>query len=197
MINYHQAVVGLLGEPRNVFASHEAWRPIEESLGVSLPQDYKDLIDTYAPVRVNGHLCLEHPANDFYSLGTWITETVDDFQETDWESGFSCPGYEESGPIFGSRGGIIPLACTDRGEYIFLAPGTDSDKWRILSCGRGWKDFYEHLMTFSEWLYRYLMGEDMFDPGQGVFYAGPVRLESLPIAAGDLQSEWFGPDRGI
>ncbi|WP_030720007.1 hypothetical protein [Streptomyces sp. NRRL S-237] len=198
MINdYHQAVVGLLGEPRHVFANHGAWQPVEESIGTSLPQDYKDLIDAYAPVQVNGHLFLEHPANEFYELRTWIDETVEDFQETDWEAGFSCPGYEKSGPSFGGHGGMIPLACTDRSEYIFLAPGIDSGQWRILSCGRDWNDFYEHHMEFSEWLYRYLTGEDMFEPGQGVFYPGPVRLESLPIAAGDPQSEWFGPDRGI
>ncbi|MFG2978218.1 SMI1/KNR4 family protein [Streptomyces sp. NPDC048331] len=127
MINdYHQAVVGLLGKPMHVFANHVAWQPIEESIGTSLPQDYKDLIDAYAPVQVNGHLRLEHPVNESYELGAWIDETVEDFQEMDWEAGFSCPGYEKSGPSFGGHGGMIPLACTDRSEYVFLAPGINS-----------------------------------------------------------------------
>ncbi|MFD3335971.1 SMI1/KNR4 family protein [Streptomyces sp. NPDC058700] len=197
MTDYQRAVAAILGVPRQVFAGHSTWGPLEEFLGTSLPEDYKKLVDEYAPVQVNSHLYLEHPANTHFPLGQWISEVVEDFRGIEWEPAASCPGFEDDGPTFGSRSGMIPLASTDRGEYVFLAPGIDGDRRRILSCGRSEQDFYEYRMDFTEWLYRYLRGEEMFEPGHSDLYPGPVRLESLPTSGDDPKSEWYGPDRDI
>ncbi|MCC0093230.1 SMI1/KNR4 family protein [Streptomyces flavotricini] len=184
---YVQATMDVLGAARDVFSGHDTWRPLEEAIDAQLPDDYKALIDAYGPVQVNGHLYLEHPANPFYPLRTWISETIEDFRDVDWG--------EEDSPQFGGKAGLIPIASTDRGEYAFLAPGNDGGQSRIFSCGRDEPDLYEHRMTFAEWLYRYLAGEEMFSPGHRDFYPGPVRLESLPTAAGDRSSKWYGQER--
>ncbi|WP_432128382.1 SMI1/KNR4 family protein [Streptomyces sp. bgisy082] len=184
MSDHRRAVAALLGEPRDVFAGHCAWRGIEEDLGVPLPQDYKQLVDAYAPVRINGHLYLEHPANEFYRLGQWISETLDDVESEGL-------GRNDAG----EASGLIPLACTDRGEYVFAAPGNDGERWRVLSRSRDEPEFYEHRMSFSEWLCKYLEGGEMFGPGHAVPPNGPVRMESLPTAAGERISEWYGPER--
>ncbi|WP_053684945.1 SMI1/KNR4 family protein [Streptomyces sp. WM4235] len=177
MPDYPNAVAALLGTPRDLFAGHAAWQPLEAALGVSLPDDYKHLVDAYAPVQINGHLYLDHPANEFSPLGAWILDTIEDFENQDGSDG------------------LIPAACTDRSEYVFLAPGSGKNPWRVVSCGRDEPDFYEHQMTFSEWIYRYLAGEDMFEPGDAVFYPGPVRLEGMPTSANDGIVKWYGPDR--
>ncbi|MFB7588881.1 SMI1/KNR4 family protein [Streptomyces sp. NPDC056169] len=197
MVDYHEAVTALLGEPRHVFAGHDAWRPCEEALGAPLPPDYRRLVDEYAPIQLNGHLYLDHPANAHSPLGQWMADVIEDFQDVEWEPEASCPGFEIDGPIFGGGSGMIPLASTDRSQYVFVAPGTEGHRWRILSCGRDEQDFHEHQMDFSEWLYRYLMGEEMFEPGQSDFYPGPVRLESRPTSGDDEKSDWYGPDRGL
>ncbi|MCX5097863.1 hypothetical protein OOK36_56560 [Streptomyces sp. NBC_00365] len=38
-------------------------------------------------------------------------------------------------------------------------------------------DWVGHAMGFSEWLYRYLIGEEMAGWDSAAFYPGPVRLE--------------------
>ncbi|MFG2439028.1 hypothetical protein [Streptomyces sp. NPDC048508] len=55
----------------------------------------------------------------------------------------------------------------------------------------------EHHMSFTEWLYRYLIGEDMSGPSSSAFYPGPVKLERLPMSAGERTEPWYGPDRGM
>lgn len=187
MDHYVQATMGVLGAARNVFPGHDAWRPLEEAIEAPLPDDYKALVDAYGPVLINGHLYLEHPANPFYPLGTWVSESIQEFRDAEWG--------EEGPPQFGGKDGLIPVASTDRGEYVFLTPRNDGGQSRILSCGRDDPDLYEHRMTFAEWLYRYLAGEEMFSPGQSDFYPGPVRLESLPTATGHRKSEWYGRER--
>lgn len=54
----------------------------------------------------------------------------------------------------------------------------------------------EHCMSFAEWLYRYLIGEDMSGPNRAAFYPGPVTLKRLPMSADERTEPWCGPERG-
>jgi hypothetical protein len=162
---------------------------------VRLPDDYKQLIETYAPVQLNEHLFLSHPATPRWNLGEWIEQTVAAFSRSDLTDA-RCPGFP-SGPRFGGPDGLVPLAGTDRGEYVFGVVGGPSGEWRLLTCGGNEKDFYEYQLSFSEWMYRYLVGEDMFGPDSAVFYPGPVVFESLPMGEDDPFLTWHGPERGM
>ncbi|MET9890984.1 hypothetical protein ABZZ47_12340 [Streptomyces sp. NPDC006465] len=55
----------------------------------------------------------------------------------------------------------------------------------------------EHRMSFAEWLYRYLIGEDMSGLNSAALYPGPVQLQRLPMSAGERPDPWYGPDRGM
>ncbi|MER6481787.1 hypothetical protein [Streptomyces filamentosus] len=44
-------------------------------------------------------------------------------------------------------------------------------------------------MTFAEWLYRYLTGEEMAGWDSATSYPGPVRLEYLPTGPGERTRE--------
>lgn len=52
-------------------------------------------------------------------------------------------------------------------------------------------------MGFSEWLYGYLSGGDMFGPDSAAFYPGPLLLESMPLTVEDRSISWRGPQRGM
>ncbi|MFI5672778.1 hypothetical protein [Streptomyces sp. NPDC051704] len=58
----------------------------------------------------------------------------------------------------------------------------------------GWAQYD---MSFAEWLYRYLIGEDMAGPNTAAFHPGPVQLRRPPMAAGKRPDPWSGPDRGV
>ncbi|MDX3760172.1 hypothetical protein ACWDBO_26455 [Streptomyces mirabilis] len=59
----------MLGPGEERFAKPAAWLRLEEELGRELPTDYKQIVDAYAPVQINGHLTLSHPASHWWNLG--------------------------------------------------------------------------------------------------------------------------------
>ncbi|EFL38281.1 SMI1/KNR4 family protein [Streptomyces griseoflavus] len=192
--NFTDSVIRMLGEVRVVPALVATWGELERELGVRLPDDYKEILGRYAPIQLNGHLFLKHPSTPRWNLGRWMEETVQAFSRSDLTD-LERLGF--TGPIFGAPSGLIPLLNTDRGEDLFGAVEEDTGKWRLFSCDGDEALYYEYGMSFSEWLYRYLIGEDMFGPGSGVFYPGPIVFESMPMSGTERSVKWKGPERGM
>ncbi|MEU4494503.1 SMI1/KNR4 family protein [Streptomyces sp. NPDC023998] len=197
---YLDALIEMLGDPSSVIVSPEAWRLLEQELGFELPSDYKSIIDRYAPVRLNEHIYLHHPATGRWNLREWVRETVQAWSQVEWE-GVDIEG--DPRPIlgvneikFGVRQGLTPILSSDRGETVFLGHTAASSGARIF-VETGDEEFFEYPVSFAEWLYRYLTGEDMAGPGSAIFYHGPVKFARLPTEAADPEVVWYGPDRGM
>lgn len=194
--DFTPSVTGMLGPARSAVPSPASvWEDLERQLGVRLPDDYKEIIGSYAPVQLNGHLFLAHPSTDRWNLGEWVRETVEVFSRSDLTEA-ECPGFPD-GPLFGGPSGLIPLVDTDRGEYVFGVVDGASGEWRLMTCDGDEQDFHEYHMSFSEWIYRYLIGEDMFGSDSAVFYPGPIVFESLPMVESERSTRWLGPERGM
>lgn len=58
-------------------------------------------------------------------------------------------------------------------------------------------DWAGHPMTFAEWLYRHLIGEEMAGWGCAARYPGPVLLEYPAPEPGRPPREVYGPERGM
>jgi hypothetical protein len=97
---------------------------------------------------------------------------------------------------FGTAEGLIPLAATDQGAAVFGAPRAyGSSDGVVVQGAEG--DWVGHAMGFSEWLYRYLIGEETAGWDSAAFYPGPVRLEYPPTGPGQRTQEAYGPERGM
>jgi hypothetical protein len=200
-MDYLGAVLAMLGEPQDRYADPAAWVRLEGGLGLALPADFKRLVDAYAPVVLNGHLYLLHPATERWNLGEEIREDVRALSDVDWQEYELDPdprlvlGVPEM--CFGSADGLLPIASTDRSEKLFYGPGEDGTP-----CGRifveiGDDGFYPYDVTFSEWLYRWLTGDDLPGPDVRAFYPGPVAMQWLPMAAGERPRVFYVPPRGM
>lgn len=63
---------------------------------------------------------------------------------------------------------------------------------------RGWPgEFFECTVCFAEWLYRYLVGEEMEGPGSSASYPGPMQLQNLPVTPDERPPVCYGPPCGI
>ncbi|MFJ9656991.1 SMI1/KNR4 family protein [Streptomyces griseoflavus] len=192
--NFTDSVFRMLGAARNASPNAAGWGDLELGLGVRLPDDYKEILGRYAPVQLNVHLFFMHPSTGRWNLGQWMRETTEVFSRSDLT-------YVErlgfAGSPFGAPAGLVPLLDTDRGENLFGAVEEGTGEWRFFSCNGDEPLYYEHRASFSEWLYRYLIGEDMFGPGSGIFYPGPIVFESMPMEDGEPSIAWEGPARGM
>ncbi|MEV7595786.1 SMI1/KNR4 family protein [Kitasatospora sp. NPDC089797] len=203
MRDYLADVLAMLGPGGARFASPQAWADLEAELDTRLPEDYKAVIDAYAPIQINGHLSLKHPATERWNLGKYIRQTSHTWAELDWDREDWLEPEENARIVlgldkvtFGTKDGLIPLASTDRGEYIFSAPLPGGTGVRICTVEHD-GSWYEYRMSFTEWLYRYLIGEDMVGPNSSAFYPGPVLLEPLPMSPDDRPTPTYGPYRGM
>ncbi|NUP22996.1 MAG: SMI1/KNR4 family protein [Streptomyces sp.] len=200
MTDYLAAAMAMLGPAQNRYADPSAWDRLHADLGIRLPSDYQVLVDAYAPIQINCHLYLSHPATNPWNLGEWIQETIQAWSAISWddvdldmdEDPRILFGLKEL--TFGTQDGLWPIACTDRGETVFLLPGSVTPRLLVEDGEIGWA---EYRMSFAEWLYRYLIGEDMGGPNSSAFYPGPVKLEPLPMSAGERPEPRYGPDRGM
>lgn len=204
MTDYLRAVFDMLGPGENRYDDPAAWLRLEQDLGRGLPTDYKAIVDAYAPVQLNGHLYLaSHPASAWRSLGEAIRSDCESWDEwRAWESEDLEPAADPrlicNRPqiAFGTADGLIPLAGTDQGAALFLAPEVHGyPDGMVVQGSEG--DWAGHPMSFAEWLYRYLMGEEMAGWGSAAFYPGPVRLEYLPAGPDERTREVYGPERGM
>ncbi|MEU6972103.1 SMI1/KNR4 family protein [Kitasatospora aureofaciens] len=203
MRDYLADVFAMLGPGEQRFASPSAWAELEAEIGTHFPEDYKTVVDAYAPMQINGHLYLSHPATERWNLGKKIRETSQAWAGLDWNRADWLEPEENIRVVldlqevtFGTKDGLIPITSTDRGEYIFLAPLPDRTGHRICAVEHD-GSWYEYRMSFSEWLYRYLVGEDMVGPNSSAFHPGPVLLEPLPMSPGDRPAPMYGPERGM
>ncbi|MFB8237576.1 SMI1/KNR4 family protein [Kitasatospora purpeofusca] len=193
----------MLGPGERRFARADAWTALEAEIGTEFPEDYKAVVDAYAPIQINGHLHLSHPATERWNLGKKIRETSRACAELDWDREDWVEPEESIRVVldlqevrFGTKDGLVPITGTDRGEYIFLAPRSDRTGHRICAVDHE-GCWYEYRMSFSEWLYRYLVGEDMVGPNSSAFYSGPVLLRPLPMSPDDRPTPMYGPERGM
>lgn len=199
MTDYLTAAMAMLGPAENRHADPPAWNRLQEELGVELPADYKTVVDAYAPIQINGHLYLHHPATERWNLAEQIQDTVRAWSDVSWndvldpdEDPRLLLGLTEL--TFGTDPGLWPITSTDRGETVFLVTGADAP-WLLVADGDlGWSRYD---MTFTEWLYRYLTGEDMAGPNSSAFYPGPVTLQRLPMTTHERPEPWHGPSRGM
>jgi hypothetical protein len=77
----------------------------------------------------------------------------------------------------------MPIAATDQGAAVFVAPSVHGVSDGVVMQGAE-GDRVGHPMTFAEWLYRYLIGEEMAGWDSTAFYPGPVWLEYPPAGPG-------------
>ncbi|MFJ3820542.1 SMI1/KNR4 family protein [Streptomyces nodosus] len=199
MTDYLPAVMAMLGQAQNRYANPSAWDRLHAELGIRLPTDYQTLVDAYAPIQLNGHLTLPHPATTRWNLGDWIRDTARAWSEVSWED---LDPDEDPRLLFGltelsfgTRNGLWPIASTDRGETLFLMAADGMLSGILAEDGEG--GWAQYKMSFAEWLYRYLVGEDMAGPNTSAFYPGPVQLRRLPMTADERPEPWSGPERGM
>ncbi|SED62911.1 hypothetical protein [Streptomyces sp. Ag109_O5-10] len=70
----------LLGEPRFNWSDAEPWVEVEREFGVEFPADFREIVNAYGSIQINGQLYLEHPAGHLLHS---LRETIRGVQELD------------------------------------------------------------------------------------------------------------------
>jgi hypothetical protein len=146
----------LLGEPRFNRSDSAPWAELERELGIALPADFREIMDAYGSIQVNGQLYLEHPASCFlHNLRETIREDLEFWREEDMAEFLPSPARTAPGEL-------LPVASAMTGEWVFLrVPDEPSSPWRVVVQELDSPAWTLHEMAFSEWLLAYLRGEEV------------------------------------
>ncbi|MFE0626721.1 SMI1/KNR4 family protein [Streptomyces sp. NPDC058864] len=149
-------IEALLGEPRFNWSDPAPWTDLEQELGIEFPADFRETVDAYGSIEINGQLYLKHPAGHLlHSLGVKIRGDIEHWRDEDMAE--FLPSPVGAGP-----GELIPVATATTGESVFLrVPDDPSSPWRVVVQEFDSPAWTLHVMTFGEWLLAYLRGEDV------------------------------------
>ena len=156
MVATFSEIQDFLGEPRFNWSDPVPWIELEQELGVEFPADFREIVDAYGSISINGQLYLKHPAGHLpHSLGKDIRLDLEFWREEDMAEFLPSPAG--AGP-----GELMPVATARTGEMVFLrVPDEPSAPWRVLVQEMDSPAWTLYEMTFSEWLLAYLRGRDV------------------------------------
>ncbi|MFJ8753037.1 SMI1/KNR4 family protein [Streptomyces sp. NPDC102441] len=178
------ALTQLCPPPGQAMNSH--WQAVEASLGMSLPQDYKQLADRYGPGVFNDYVHVYHPQGmtEFVNLTGPMPGRIRAQLRKDDEQGTHPVPYDPET--------LFACAGTDNGEYLFWItdPAADPDHWRIAvneARGPGW---FTYDGTLTAFLTAVLGGQaqvplfpaGLVEPSARFAPARPVLREPAPLA---------------
>ncbi|MER8070173.1 SMI1/KNR4 family protein [Streptomyces sp. NPDC094034] len=150
------AIRALLGEPRFNWSDPAPWIELEQELGLEFPADFREIVDAYGSIEINGQLYLKHPAGHLlHSLGKMIRQDLELWRDEDMTE--FLPNSVGANP-----GELMPVATATTGEAVFLrVPDDDSSPWRVVIQEFDSPAWTLYEMTFGEWLLAYLQGRDV------------------------------------
>ncbi|MFI1967677.1 SMI1/KNR4 family protein [Streptomyces cinnamoneus] len=149
-------LASLLGRPQVNGDVDQDWEEFERSVGMSLPEDYKEFISAYGPCCLNDNLLLFHPRGETGDQGLNLGEFLEDVADV-----YECLKEEDPDEypylIYPERGGFFPVGRTSSGNHLFLRPPQpDVESWGIVIHIGEW-EFLD--MSFTEFLSLGLSGE--------------------------------------
>ncbi|MEU0157621.1 SMI1/KNR4 family protein [Streptomyces sp. NPDC006261] len=149
-------IKALLGEPRFNWSDPAPWIELEREIGAEFPADFREIVNAYGSIEINGQLYLKHPASHLlHDLGRFIRENFELWSEEDMAEFLPSP-------VGTNPGELIPAATATTGEAIFLrVPDDSSPSWRVVVQEFDSPAWTLYEMTFSEWLLDYLKGRDV------------------------------------
>lgn len=116
----------------------DAWPSTEAELGIVLPPDYKEYINTFGTGEIGRFLTPFNPfsANTFVNLGDQIQRQLEVYREIREMEDFPYPLHPEPG-------GLLPWATTRNGDVLSWLTDGEPDRWSIV-ISQARSDEYEH-----------------------------------------------------
>jgi hypothetical protein len=129
------------------------WKQVEATIGLTLPDDYKNLISQYGTGRFSDFLYAFNP----FSVNECLNLINSSQRILEGERKFK---EEFPFPLFPEPNGLFPWGSTDNGNYLYWHTKGEPRDWAVIVCARETKHkFYEMSTTqfLEKWLSRELI----------------------------------------
>jgi hypothetical protein len=148
-------IIPLLGSPTFSCDAVEVWQATSRNAGMTFPEHFREFCDAYGPGRVNSVRIL-HPVYGQSLLFDRVRATV----------AFLGPLFDRGdlpAPLGWLEGQLLPFGHEISGvELLFRVTESPANDWHVCAFAGG--EFEDFEFGFEEWLYRYLVGDEVLSP---------------------------------
>lgn len=125
----------------------EDWPVIERILGMRLPDDFKDLINTYGTGCFLQFICLLSPFAPFNSPFNLLSGDTIRLLRAYEEGRKEYPQYAPPFPAYPHSTGLFPWATTPNGDTLFWLREGDPNQWGVVVCDSRLSERYDYFCT--------------------------------------------------
>ena len=141
-------LTNVIEPPQKAVEAKGDWSAVESELGISVPDDYKDFIETYGTGRFDDFLNVLNPFSKIDNLNLIIQKEpiLDSLAELRDTFGEDIP-YN----LFPAANGLLPFAGTDNGDTLFWQTNEQPDQWTIVvkdSREPEYQEYKENITSF-------------------------------------------------
>lgn len=149
--------------PKNPIDSGKlkAWHTIEEIIGVPLPRDYKEYINTYGTGKIWDYMWIFNPFTERKDL-SFPNWRMRNFRHTYETLGGKSPDnrYLAGYSLYPEKDGLLICGETEQTSYIFWKTQGHPNNWTIVLSDEGMSDFFEEFdCNLTEFIRQFLDGK--------------------------------------
>ncbi|MGH3441419.1 MAG: SMI1/KNR4 family protein [Nitriliruptorales bacterium] len=178
----------------NVVTKHYNWDAVEASIGgIRLPQDYKQLVETFPSGRFQRFVNIIRPGDMNYPdteyLG-YYRHRLDDMRNArkDPEDPATFP-Y----PIYPEDDGLLPWGDGPEGElFYWITSSPDPNEWPVVIADQTWTEWHSFSGTCCEFLLHVVHGQ-YCNNVRGVDLTEPLFEPRKPIRSGPAPKPLWDP----
>ncbi|HLK00070.1 MAG TPA: SMI1/KNR4 family protein [Streptosporangiaceae bacterium] len=167
-------LIALAPPPPQPVDAHGDWGQVEASLGLRLPQDFKDLIGRYGLGQFTDFISPLTPFGPRRQLVERAGELKE--QARYW---IDDQFEEQRYPFYPDPGGLLEWALTDNGDSLFWLTAGEPDDWIVVAASTRPVEYSVHHMGAAaflrDWLNRALTGTALVDNTPGDVWFRPYQ----------------------
>jgi len=172
----------ILAIPKIIYkpGTKEEWSNVENKIGISLPSDYKQFINTYGTGKIDNFIWILTPfvKDENLNLLERSKFLIDNYLKT----AKKFPQYYKH-KVYPEDEGLFPWGYTINGDILYWITKRKSNDWNIVVYESRSSENYEYEGTMTHFLYR-LLTREIIDP---ILTDEDFPTEKLEFVAYDIE----------
>jgi hypothetical protein len=174
------------------------WGQLYNETGLLFPEDYREWVETYTDIVLDGTLAIKHPGilygmparDSAIALLSPVKEMTDNFSTISIIDDNEVTREASKYAYYPEPGGLYPWGASDNGDYCFWKTHPNPDKWIIVITDV--ESWWSYSGSFTDFMVGVLSG-NLYCPIFAEGFPrkpGPLRVQEFDQSDLDSQGAW-------
>jgi len=151
-------LIKILTLPNSIYhnGNKNEWEIVENKIGIQLPFEYKQFIETYGAGGIDNFLWFLNPFINEENIGLFIKYPI--INNSYLISKQKSPDLFQH-VVYPEKGGLFPFSYTDNGDTLFFLTEGEPDNWPIIIYDARSPDYFQYTNSFIQFFYQLIIGQ--------------------------------------